>query len=157
MKNLISKYSIFVIKNPLKILSAVLLVILIASQGISNFKLDASADTLILDDDKDLKLFREINDRYESNEFLILSATSLSLRLALHWKCVLLHSAVIFVPNLILMKARFDLICHFSIVKDSAAAAAAKKNLGGSKIFLTKCSSMFYFYNGHSKVELDTQ
>ena len=42
------------------------------------------------------------------------------------------HSAVIFVPNLILMKARFDLICHFSIVKDSAATA---RILGGSESF----------------------
>jgi predicted RND superfamily exporter protein len=43
--------------------------------NINNFKLDASADTLILEDDKDLKLFREISDRYESNDFLILTVT----------------------------------------------------------------------------------
>ena len=55
MKNLISKYSIFVIKNPLLILSAVLLVILIASQGITNFKLDASSDALVLEGDESLK------------------------------------------------------------------------------------------------------
>jgi len=43
--------------------------------NISNFKLDASADTLILEDDKDLKLFRDFNKRYKSNDFLILTIT----------------------------------------------------------------------------------
>ena len=52
MKNLILKYSIFVIKNPLIVLSAVLLVIFIASQGIINFKLDASSDALVLEGDE---------------------------------------------------------------------------------------------------------
>jgi predicted RND superfamily exporter protein len=48
---------------------------MVSLTNINNFKLDASADTLILEDDKDLNLFREINDRYESNEFLILTVT----------------------------------------------------------------------------------
>ena len=48
---------------------------MVSLTNINNFKLDASADTLILEDDKDLNLFREINDRYGSNEFLILTVT----------------------------------------------------------------------------------
>jgi hypothetical protein len=40
-----------------------------------NFKLDASADTLILEDDKDLKLFREVSGRYKTNDFLVLTVT----------------------------------------------------------------------------------
>lgn len=39
----------------------------------SNFKLDASADSLLLDDDKDLKLFRELAKRYEAREFLFVT------------------------------------------------------------------------------------
>ena len=73
MKNLISKYSIFVIKNPFKILSAVLLVILIASQGISNFKLDASSDALVLEGDESLKTYRENEKEFGDSSFLIVT------------------------------------------------------------------------------------
>ena len=73
MKNLISKYSIFVIKNPLIILSAVLLVILIAFQGISNFKLDASSDALVLEGDESLKTYRENEKEFGDSSFLIVT------------------------------------------------------------------------------------
>jgi predicted RND superfamily exporter protein len=73
MKNLISKYSIFVIKNPLIILSAVFLVILIASQGITNFKLDASSDALVLEGDESLKTYRENEKEFGDSSFLIVT------------------------------------------------------------------------------------
>ena len=73
MKNLISKYSIFVIKNPLIILSTVLLVILIASQGITNFKLDASSDALVLEGDESLKTYRENEKEFGDSSFLIVT------------------------------------------------------------------------------------
>ena len=73
MKNLISKYSIFVIKNPLIILSAVLLIILITSQGISNFKLDASSDALVLEGDESLKTYRENEKEFGDSSFLIVT------------------------------------------------------------------------------------
>ena len=38
-----------------------------------DFKLDASADTLLLENDPDLKYLREINERYGSKDFLILT------------------------------------------------------------------------------------
>ena len=40
-----------------------------------NFKLDASSDTLLLENDPDLKYLREVTDRYGSKEFLILTYT----------------------------------------------------------------------------------
>ena len=40
-----------------------------------DFKLDASSDTLLLENDPDLKYLREVNDRYGSKEFLILTYT----------------------------------------------------------------------------------
>ncbi len=73
MKNLISKYSYFVIKNPLIILSSVLLVIFIASQGISNFKLDASSDALVLEGDESLKTYRENEKEFGDSSFLIVT------------------------------------------------------------------------------------
>ncbi len=38
-----------------------------------NFNLDASSDALLLEGDKDLKYLREINDRYGSKDFLVLT------------------------------------------------------------------------------------
>ncbi len=73
MKNLISKYSYFVIKNPLIILSSVLLVIFFASQGISNFKLDASSDALVLEGDESLKTYRENEKEFGDSSFLIVT------------------------------------------------------------------------------------
>ena len=73
MKNLILKYSTFVIKNPLIILSSVLLVILIAFQGISNFKLDASSDALVLEGDESLKKYRENEKEFGESSFLIVT------------------------------------------------------------------------------------
>ena len=43
-----------------------------------NFNLDASSDALILEGDKDLKYLREINDRYGSKEFLVLTYSPVS-------------------------------------------------------------------------------
>ncbi len=40
-----------------------------------NFNLDASSDALLLEGDKDLKYLREVNERYGSKDFLILTYT----------------------------------------------------------------------------------
>ena len=40
-----------------------------------NFKLDASSETLLLEGDPDLKYLKEINERYNSREFLVLTYT----------------------------------------------------------------------------------
>ena len=43
--------------------------------NIKDFELDASSDTLILEQDEDLKKYREIIDDYGSNDFLIVTFT----------------------------------------------------------------------------------
>ena len=43
-----------------------------------NFNLDASSDALLLEGDEDLKYLREINERYGSKEFLVLTYTPVS-------------------------------------------------------------------------------
>ena len=73
MKNQITKYSAFVIKKPLIILTAVFVLILIASQGISNFKLDASSDALVMEGDESLKAFRENEKEFGDSSFLIVT------------------------------------------------------------------------------------
>ena len=40
-----------------------------------NFNLDASSDALLLEGDKDLRYLREINERYNSKDFLVLTYT----------------------------------------------------------------------------------
>ena len=73
MKKLISQYSIFVVKNPLKVLFSVLIVVLIALQGITNFKLDASSDALVLEGDESLKKYRENEKEFGDSSFLIIT------------------------------------------------------------------------------------
>ena len=38
-----------------------------------NFNLDASSDALLLEGDKDLEFLREVNDRYGSRDFLVMT------------------------------------------------------------------------------------
>ena len=42
---------------------------------IKDFKLDASSDSLLLEDDQDLRAFRDLTKRYETKEFLFLTFT----------------------------------------------------------------------------------
>ena len=60
--------------------SKVTLMLLIIVIGISlyhskDFNLDASSDALLLEGDKDLKYLREVNERYGSRDFLVLTYT----------------------------------------------------------------------------------
>ena len=52
-----------------------LLIILLLSFGYfaKDFRLDASSDTLLLDNDPDLKFLRKVNERYGAKEFLVLT------------------------------------------------------------------------------------
>ena len=73
MKDLIYKYSNFVITKPLIVLAWVFLIIFLASQGISNFKLDASSDALVLEGDLALKKYRENEEEFGDSSFLIVT------------------------------------------------------------------------------------
>ena len=64
-----------------------------------NFNLDASSDALILEGDKDLKYLREINERYGSKDFLVLTYSPVS---SFEEKETVL--------NLQLLKSKIDLI-----------------------------------------------
>ena len=76
MKKKISQiYEEYILRYPALVLVFLGAILIISLSNIDNFKLDASADTLILEDDKDLKLFREVIDRYKTNNFLVLTVT----------------------------------------------------------------------------------
>ncbi len=62
-----------------KITLILLLILIVFSLYHSkNFNLDASSDALLLEGDKDLKYLREVNDRYGSKDFLVLTYTPIS-------------------------------------------------------------------------------
>tara|TARA_B100000029_G_scaffold512997_1_gene611204 strand:+ start:1718 stop:4210 length:2493 start_codon:yes stop_codon:yes gene_type:complete len=74
MSAIINKiYKNIVINHPIKIIILLLLILGFFTSHIKNFELDASADTLILENDKDLKIFREITKRYDTKDFVIIT------------------------------------------------------------------------------------
>ena len=70
MKTYIKNYCDNVINNPLSVLVFVLSIVVIASMGISNFKLDASSDALVLEGDNSLKIYREAEEEFGDSNFL---------------------------------------------------------------------------------------
>ena len=63
----------FLIDKYLLILLFVGLISLISGLGLSNFKLDASSDALVLENDESLKAFREAEDEFGDSSFLIVT------------------------------------------------------------------------------------
>ena len=73
IKKVSSIYKQYILGYPVLVLIFLTLILALSSTNIKNFKLDASADTLILEDDADLKVFRETNEKYKSYDFMILT------------------------------------------------------------------------------------
>ena len=62
-----------ILTYPKLLIIFLLFLLSIATYFSKEFKLDASADTLLLENDPDLKYLREINQKYGSEEFFILT------------------------------------------------------------------------------------
>ena len=71
-------YKKLIIDFPKFTLFFLMLIIAMSFYHAKNFNLDASSDALLLEGDKDLKYLREINDRYGSKDFLVLTYTPVS-------------------------------------------------------------------------------
>ncbi len=65
-KKLVLDYSKF-------ILGLIIIILCFFLIQAKNFKLDASSDALLIEGDKDLKFLREVNERYGSKDFLVLT------------------------------------------------------------------------------------
>lgn len=65
----------FVIGRPKLVLALICSLLLVAGLGLPRFKLDASADSLTLETDRDLDFFREVSQRYGSGDFLVVTFT----------------------------------------------------------------------------------
>ena len=66
-------YQHFILKYPLPILSITILGIFLFGMNISKLEIDASAETLLLENDKDLTFLRKIEKRFQSNDVLIIA------------------------------------------------------------------------------------
>lgn len=73
VQKLVDIYRASVIEHPKLALALVLLLTLGMAAGLPNLKLDASSDALTLEHDADLDYFREMNQRYESGDFLLVT------------------------------------------------------------------------------------
>ena len=62
-----------IIEKPKLIFSLLLIILLLAFYYSKDFRLDASSETLLLENDPDLKYLNEINERYGAKEFLVLT------------------------------------------------------------------------------------
>ena len=68
-------YQTLVLRNPKSIFFLLIIALLSFGYYTKDFRLDASSETLLIDDDPDLKYLQEISKRYGSKEFLILTYT----------------------------------------------------------------------------------
>ena len=71
-------YKKTIIDYPKISLSLIIILLLFSFYSSKNFKLDASSDALLLEGDKDLKYLREVNERYGSKDYLVLTYTPVS-------------------------------------------------------------------------------
>ena len=70
-----NSYHRLVLDHPVFTIFLLLLVFGFFVSHAKDFKLDASADALLLENDEDLKIFRNLNDRYANKDFLFVTFT----------------------------------------------------------------------------------
>ena len=68
-------YQNIVLKNPKSIFLLLIITLLSFGYFTKDFRLDASSETLLMEGDPDLEYLREINKRYGSKDFLVLTYT----------------------------------------------------------------------------------
>ena len=73
IKNFSHIYLHYVLNYPKHVIALMLLMLGIMTANIPNFKLDASADSLILENDKDLAKYRNIIQDYGTNDYIIMT------------------------------------------------------------------------------------
>ena len=71
--SLLAFYQRNVLDRPRRAILLVIAITIGMAFGLPHFKLDASADSLTLERDEDLNFFREISQRYGSDNFLLLT------------------------------------------------------------------------------------
>ena len=72
---IVQAYDTLVLHHPKSVLVVLLSILIFFGYHAKDFKLDASADSLLLEDDVDLNVFRNIRERYPSADLLIVTYT----------------------------------------------------------------------------------
>lgn len=72
-KTLHNFYNNIIVAHPILLLLTMLLLVFFLSFYIPKFELDASSDTLVVENDPVLKYYREIKERYGSDDYLVLT------------------------------------------------------------------------------------
>ena len=73
IKNLFDQYISTVVKYPKLVLIVIGILSIGLALGLPNFKLEASAESLTLENDRDLDYFRKVSKDYQSGDFLIVT------------------------------------------------------------------------------------
>lgn len=73
MGKLTGWYTTWVINRPLWVIAILILVVGVLGYQARNFRIDASTETLLLENDKDLRYAREISKRYGVQDFLLIA------------------------------------------------------------------------------------
>ena len=73
MKISVEKYIDIILKNSLISFFVLFIFLVSLYPGISNFQLDASSDSLVLENDPDLKTYREMGNLFSDSDFLIVT------------------------------------------------------------------------------------
>jgi predicted RND superfamily exporter protein len=68
-------YDLTVLRRPWVVLVLLFGLFVFFAYHARDFRLDASADSLLLENDRDLMVFRQVNERYQTREFLFLTFT----------------------------------------------------------------------------------
>ena len=68
-------YKNIILKNPKTVLIFIILTALFFGYNSKDFRLDASSETLLIEGDPDLKYLQEINEKFGSKDFLVLTIT----------------------------------------------------------------------------------
>ena len=68
-------YTQLVLEHPLPVIVILVAIIALLGYQARNFRIDASAETLLLENDRDLRYSREVVSRYGANDFLLIAYT----------------------------------------------------------------------------------
>ena len=73
--NILNSFASIISQKPIVVLAIGLILLLISAFNIPNFKLEASSDSLVLENDDDLRYYREISNEYSTSDFLVVLFT----------------------------------------------------------------------------------
>jgi uncharacterized protein len=72
---MLAAYEAVVLRRPVATLIVVLLAVAVLGAFAPRFELDASSDTLVMEHDEDVRFYRAVRARYESDDFLVVTYT----------------------------------------------------------------------------------